>query len=260
MEFLFVPNYVTRTGFEPAINYTMFFLHRSEFISNHVNADQNTICGRIWSELFYTLVAIGNSCDRNGTIASELPIVEQIPVLHRMDHSIHTVRIWVLTRCKQLCSDWNMTYLFLVENDIRLCWEQLRELRVPDLAEPSLLEVQDTVCVALRSKVVEEIRDNRNELKNTPQDCIDILAEICRITSMATLSLCFPKSSIWQTEIKQTKANEYVGYILNQILLPVIEATQNLETIGLVLKLLCTAWLDHIYAKKIKFRLKLKFI
>lgn len=122
-------------------NRVLMKFYSSEFISNHANANQNTICGRLWSELFYTLVAIGNSCDRNGNIASELPIVEQIPVLHRLDHSIHTVRIWVLTRCKQLCFDWNMTYLFLVENDIRLCWEQLRELRIPDLAEPTLKEV-----------------------------------------------------------------------------------------------------------------------
>uniref|UniRef100_A0A336MAF7 CSON014299 protein n=1 Tax=Culicoides sonorensis TaxID=179676 RepID=A0A336MAF7_CULSO len=225
----------------------------TEFATTHTNSGQNSVCGRLWSELFYSLVAIANSCDRNGTIASELPIVEQIPVLHRMDHSIHTVRIWCLTRCKQLCAEWNMKYFFMVQNDILLCWEQLRELRAPELVEPSLLEVQDTTCVALRAKVVEEIKENRDELKNTVNDCTDILAEICRITSMATLSLCFPATSIWQTEIKQHKANEYVSYYLNQLLLPVLEATQIFDTIGLVLKIMCEAWLDHIYAKKIKF-------
>lgn len=226
----------------------------TEFATTHAASNQNTICGRLWSETFYSLVAIANSCDRNGTIANELPIVEQIPVLHRMDHSIHTVRIWCLTRCKQLCSEWNMKYVFLAQNDILLCWEQLKELRVPELAPPTLLEVQDMVCVALRAKVVEEIVENREELKNTVNDCTDILAEVCRITSLATMALCFPKGHVWQTEIKQTKANEYVAYILTQILLPVLESTQNFETIGLVLKILCEAWLDHIYAKKIKFR------
>lgn len=119
------------------------FEEGSEFVTNFANAGHNTICGRLWSELFWQMVAISNSCDRNGTIPSELPIVEQIPVLHRMDHAIHTVRIWVLTRCKQLCADWSMTYFFMVENDVRLCWEQLRELRIPDLAEPSIFEVSN---------------------------------------------------------------------------------------------------------------------
>lgn len=156
-------------------------------------------------------------------------------------------------KAKQLCAEWNMRYFFLVENDIKLCYEQLREVRLPDLVEPSLLEVQDSVSVALRGKIVEEIRENRSELKNTSNDCIEILAVVCRISSLATLTLCFPSGGIWMTEIKQTKANEYVAYILKQVLLPVIEATTNMETIGLVLKILCTAWLDHIYAKKVKF-------
>jgi hypothetical protein len=39
-----------------------------------------TICGYYWAELFQTLVRITNSCDKAGTIANELPIVEQIPV------------------------------------------------------------------------------------------------------------------------------------------------------------------------------------
>jgi hypothetical protein len=39
-----------------------------------------TTCGYFWNELLKSLVTITNSCDRAGTIASELPIVEQIPV------------------------------------------------------------------------------------------------------------------------------------------------------------------------------------
>lgn len=39
-----------------------------------------TTCGFYWAELFQSLVNITNSCDRAGTIANELPIVEQIPV------------------------------------------------------------------------------------------------------------------------------------------------------------------------------------
>jgi hypothetical protein len=39
-----------------------------------------THCGHFWAELIQSLVSITNSCDKAGTIANELPIVEQIPV------------------------------------------------------------------------------------------------------------------------------------------------------------------------------------
>lgn len=78
------------------------------------------------------LVSITNSCDRAGTIANELPIVEQIPVLHRLDHSVHTMRLWAATRAKELCSDWNTKMFFrVVHNDIFNCLEHLNDLRMP---------------------------------------------------------------------------------------------------------------------------------
>lgn len=35
--------------------------------------------------------------------------------------------------------------------------------------------------------------------------------------------------------------------------MPVLDATNNLEILSLILKILCESWLDHIYMKKIKF-------
>lgn len=43
-----------------------------------------TTTGRLWSELLYSLTTFCNSCDQKGTIPNELPIVEQIPILHRL--------------------------------------------------------------------------------------------------------------------------------------------------------------------------------
>jgi hypothetical protein len=56
--------------------------HASSHISRHSFHFQliGTICGFFWAELFHSLVRITNSCDKAGTIANELPIVEQIPV------------------------------------------------------------------------------------------------------------------------------------------------------------------------------------
>jgi Coiled-coil protein 142 len=217
-------------------------------------ANPGCVPGRLWRDLLSGIVAISNTCDRIGTIPNELPIVEQIPVLHRLDHSIHTMRLWAQRLAKSLCSDWNMKMFFrVVEKDIGICLEQLKELRTPQLATPDALEVHVQVNVALRAKLVSEIKVNIEKLKLTSQECINILAAICRTTSLATFSLCFPSVKQWQCNYLQEKANDYVAYFLQQIFLSVLEATHDLEILKLCLKIICEAWLDHIYMKKVKF-------
>lgn len=72
--------------------------------------------------------------------------------------------------------------------------------------------------------------------------------------SLATLSLCFPKTNFWQGKELQETSNKYVTNFLNEIYLPVLQATQVLDILNLVLRIMCEAWLDHIYMQKIKFR------
>lgn len=45
-------------------------------------------------------------------------------------------------------------------------------------------------------------------------------------------------------------------YFLGELFLPVVQATDVLEILNLVLRILCEAWLDNIYSQKIKFRCK----
>jgi hypothetical protein len=54
-------------------------------------------------------------------------------VLHRLDHSIHTLRLWGNTKAKELCSEWNMNMFFrLIHNDMGgICLERLNEIRAP---------------------------------------------------------------------------------------------------------------------------------
>jgi hypothetical protein len=225
----------------------------SEFVENKEEVT-GTICGKLWGDLLNQLVTIGNSCDQKGTIANELPIAEQIPVLHRLDHSIHSMRNWAAEKSKSVCTDWNMMMFFkVVHDDVNLCVEQLRSLRAPVLAVTDPLEVHVKVCVALRAKLVQEILENYDKLKNMTRECIEVLSAICRTTSLASLTLCFPPLKLWQTNELQKSANDYVSHYLNQIYLPVIQATKDKEILKLTLKIICEAWLDHIYSKKTKF-------
>lgn len=61
----------------------------------------------------------------------ELPLVEQIPILHRLDHSVHTVRLWIESRARQLSNYWNMDQFFKVtQSDVNICLQALAQLQV----------------------------------------------------------------------------------------------------------------------------------
>ncbi|GLG95193.1 Uncharacterized protein GBIM_02229, partial [Gryllus bimaculatus] len=52
-----------------------------------------TEAGRLFAEVLRSLVALSNACEGTaawaaGAPLAELPLVEQIPVLHRLDHSV----------------------------------------------------------------------------------------------------------------------------------------------------------------------------
>lgn len=199
------------------------------------------------------------------------------------DHSIHTMRIWAASKSKSLCVDWCMDMFFkIVQNDVNQCLEQIKTLRTPDLVDPDAYETEIQVNVDLRAKLISEVKVNICKLKVnmirwfqvlrnfwnritteyiqiiplqlTYSECIEVLASICKMLSLATLSLCFPRSNFWQGRELQEKSNDYVTSFLSEIYLPVLQATQVLEILNLVLRIMCEAWLDHIYMQKIKFR------
>lgn len=126
-----------------------------------------TDTGKEWNDIFHNLANLNNSCCQRGTIANQLPIVEQIPIIHRTDHSVHSFRLWALERAKVLCNDWQMTTFYKVlEADIKLCLSELLDMQFPALvASLDSSDVNITVCVALRAKLVEEVKGNIHELK-----------------------------------------------------------------------------------------------
>lgn len=53
--------------------------------------DQGTRTGLLFKDMFEELVALSNSCEGSNWTAvalEELPLTEQIPILHRLDHSV----------------------------------------------------------------------------------------------------------------------------------------------------------------------------
>lgn len=82
------------------------------------------------------------------------------------------MRLWAAYKAKELCTEWNMKMFFkVVHNDVNHCLEQLNELRVPELVPADSFEVLVQVCVALRAKLVSEIKVNVNKLKVNAMLC-----------------------------------------------------------------------------------------
>jgi len=87
-------------------------------------------------ELFHLLVTLSNECEIGGewVIGApliELPLSEQIVVLHRMDHSVHTARLWAIQEAKIIAHTWDLDVFFLlVKGDIVNCLEELSYLKV----------------------------------------------------------------------------------------------------------------------------------
>lgn len=91
-------------------------------------------------------------------------------------------------------------------------------------------------------------------LQKTTDECVQILSAVCRILSLANFTLCFPAANHWQRSVYDDEEKSlYVGYVLDQIFLPSIRATQDIVILKLILKLICEAWLDFIYQKRIRF-------
>lgn len=80
------------------------------------------------------------------------------------------MRLWAAAQAKAVCTDWDMRSFFqVVHYDVNHCLDQLKELRVPELVPSDSVEVLIQVCVALRAKLVSEIKVNIGKLKVSPR-------------------------------------------------------------------------------------------
>lgn len=81
-------------------------------------------------------MTLSNACETGGEWVVgaplvELPLSEQIVVLHRMDHSVHTMRLWAMQEARMIAHTWELEVFFLiVKGDIVNCLDILSYLKV----------------------------------------------------------------------------------------------------------------------------------
>ncbi|EFN79178.1 coiled-coil domain-containing protein 142 [Harpegnathos saltator] len=226
---------------------------------------EGTDTGQMFVELFQLLVTLSNECEVGGEWVVgaplvELPLSEQIVVLHRMDHSVHTARLWAIQETKTVAHTWDLDVFFLlVKGDVANCLEELSYLKLADhttaLESTDSISVQVYVCTKMRAKIVSEVKANVELLQICSAQCIDTLAKICRVVSLANLHMCFPRSDYWRrsSSVAPVAASLYVETYFEKVLLPVLEVTEDHETSNMILRIMCEAWLDYIYLHRIKF-------
>ncbi|KAI9579852.1 hypothetical protein GQX74_000640 [Glossina fuscipes] len=210
-----------------------------QFLDSHNTSPANnfgTNTGTVWIAIFSNLIDLSNNYFHSDDVSNSslLPVAEQIPILHRIDHTVHCLRIWVKEESKKLCGKWKMHRYFQIhEHDVRLCLKLFEKFKLPKLTA----DLSDILML------------------KTTEECVQILSDICRLLSLANFTLCFPPTEYWQKASfdDDKKKNDYVGYVLDQIYLPCIKATKDISILKLILKLICEAWLDFIYQRQIRF-------
>ncbi|KAK4875057.1 hypothetical protein RN001_011479 [Aquatica leii] len=227
-------------------------------------APLNIETGRTFNDLLQNLVLLSNQCETTsdwilGAPLDELPLVEQIPILHRLDHSIHTTRLWAINETKRFANNWDVEKFFTITHcDIVNCLAQLNHLKMNDHSadiEKGGFSAHVNVCVNMRAKLRSEVSINHEKLKMAQQQCIDTLASVCRMISLANLQMIFPENNYYKKHNyeKPAKASGYVAKYLDEILTPVLAATQDYNIANMILKIMCECWLDHIYINKVRF-------
>ncbi|XP_076266102.1 uncharacterized protein LOC143199868 isoform X2 [Rhynchophorus ferrugineus] len=238
------------------------YCFRKALVASKITGHPET--GQLFCNVLQELVSLCNLCEvtPNWTLGApldELPLVEQIPVLHRLDHSIHTTRLWTINECRKIANNWNVEAFFAISHtDVVNCLAQLSNLRLTDHTveiEKGGLAVHVEVCTLMRAKLVSEVNENIHKLKESPSECLSCLASICKITNLANLKMIYPDKPFWKRNGVDvpTMASSYVAKYLEKTLTPVLKAIDNDIICNMILTLICESWLDHIYNNKIKF-------
>lgn len=114
----------------------------------------------------------------------------------------------------------------------------------------------------MRHKLVSEVQTNIQKLKETAAECVECLAAVCTTTSLAHLQMIFPKPGYYSRGGGDIPSGHttYVYKYLEQILTPVLRATEDVVICNMILRLMCEAWLDHMQNKDINDHIRLQMM
>ncbi|ENN79413.1 hypothetical protein D910_01944 [Dendroctonus ponderosae] len=209
--------YVTSTLWDQCFQQTL--------VASRICGNQNT--GQLFCRLIQELVSLCNLCEVTpdwilGAPISELPLVEQIPILHRLDHTIHTTRLWSINESRKMANNWNVRAFFTVtHNDVLNCLSHLNDLRLTNhttSGEKAFLSEHVEVCALMRGKLVSEVEINKQKLKDSPRECVACLASICKVINLANLQMMFPPKALWKINRDDipVKPSPYVAKYLGE--------------------------------------------
>ncbi|PNF13637.1 hypothetical protein B7P43_G17289 [Cryptotermes secundus] len=176
--------HVTTTLWDQLFRQTLVQGHKFAYSADK---EKGSVCGRLFADLLHQLVSLSNACEPMVPIdllptqaLEDLPLVEQIPVLHRLDHSVHTARLWAANTARHLVNAWSVDAFFVItQTDISLCLTELQMLKLTDHKGFSEMHSEHVmVCAKMRSKLTSEIRDNIRKLKAcvAPSSCCQMNA------------------------------------------------------------------------------------
>lgn len=128
------------------------------------------------------------------------------------------MRLWAAAKSKALCIDWCMDMYFkVVHNDINQCLEQIKVLRTPDLVPPDPFEVEIQVNVALRAKLISEVKVNICKLKVSSllnyflKFSIETDKNLCSShqANVSKFWLLYAKCSVWPRLVSVFQSNNF---------------------------------------------------
>uniref|UniRef100_A0ABD2W733 ATP-dependent DNA helicase n=1 Tax=Trichogramma kaykai TaxID=54128 RepID=A0ABD2W733_9HYME len=157
-----------------------------------------------------------NINDSRNLVKTNIPVEDQIIVMHRLDHSIHIFRLWVIQETRIIAKSWSLKIFFLITKfDVVHCVSFLTQLKIhldQFDAYAKITNVQLYANTKMRAKIHLEIIENMQLLEKSPHLCMDILSKICQNRSLRMLRECVPDYLYKIQNFSEAPiANEYVS-------------------------------------------------